>query len=300
MPRLRLSRPADRAEGRPRAGPEEARDVARRLPPRVPRVRRAIHRRAARRLQAARRPRRLGAALPDDGPRLSGGDRARPRPFCRARPRLQGQEAGLLVPPRPHGARRGRGRVRQPHLARRSTSSSRSRPTTAAELARGSPRSPERRSPFSSGRPRRGRSPRTWASRFTRTWTTRRDRARRRAGAHPWPKRLRRLVADVNAAGSFGRAPRGADQGRSARASVSAIRCTRATRSACSRRLRHARCGHRRRAHGARSRRGRLRLTGVKLTASIFTHRSGRAGRSLDTVEMFTGQEVFDANPECH
>ena len=42
---LRLPRPADRAEGRSRAGPEEARDVGRRLLPRLPRLRRALHRR---------------------------------------------------------------------------------------------------------------------------------------------------------------------------------------------------------------------------------------------------------------
>ena len=53
-PRLRLPRPADRAEGRPRAGPEEAADGAGRLPPRVPRLRRALHRRDDRGVPAAR------------------------------------------------------------------------------------------------------------------------------------------------------------------------------------------------------------------------------------------------------
>ena len=63
---LRLPRPADRAEGRSRARAEEARDVDRRHPPRLPRVRRPLHRRDDRRVQAADGVRRLGPLLPDD------------------------------------------------------------------------------------------------------------------------------------------------------------------------------------------------------------------------------------------
>ena len=54
LPGMGLPRPADRAQGRPRAGPEEARDVDRRLPPRLPRLRREVRRDPAPRLQAAR------------------------------------------------------------------------------------------------------------------------------------------------------------------------------------------------------------------------------------------------------
>ena len=46
--RLRLPRPADRAESRSRARAQEARDVGRRLLPRVPRLRRALRRRRCR------------------------------------------------------------------------------------------------------------------------------------------------------------------------------------------------------------------------------------------------------------
>ena len=63
---LGLPRPADRAEGRSRARPEEARDERRRLPPRLPGLRREVRRHPARGLQAARRARRLGRSVPDD------------------------------------------------------------------------------------------------------------------------------------------------------------------------------------------------------------------------------------------
>ena len=115
--RIRLSRPADRAAGGPRARPEEARDVGRRFLPRVPRVRRALRRHDERAVSAARHSRQLGGPLPDDGLPLSGGDRARARPVRRAGAGLQGQEAGPLVHPLPHRARRSRGRVRGSHVA---------------------------------------------------------------------------------------------------------------------------------------------------------------------------------------
>ena len=50
--------------------------------------------------------------VPDDGLPLPGGDRAGAGQVRRAGARLQGQEAGPLVHPLPHGARRSRGRVR--------------------------------------------------------------------------------------------------------------------------------------------------------------------------------------------
>ena len=115
--RLRLPRPADRAEGRSRARAEEARHVGRRLLPRLPRLRRALHRHDDRAVPAPRHPRHLGRAVPDDELQVPGGDRARVRPVRRAGPRLQGQEAGALVHPLPHGAGRSGGRVRGSHVA---------------------------------------------------------------------------------------------------------------------------------------------------------------------------------------
>ncbi len=114
---LGLPRPADRAEGGPRAGPAQAPDVGGRLPPRLPGVRRAVCRHHADRLQAARRDGRLGLALPDDELRLPGRDRQGAGPVRRAGDDLQGQEAGALVHPLPDRAGRGRSRVRGPHLA---------------------------------------------------------------------------------------------------------------------------------------------------------------------------------------
>ncbi len=115
--RLRLPRPADRAEGRSRARAEEARHVGRRLLPRLPRLRRAVHRHDDRAVPAPRHPRHVGRAVPDDELQVPGGDRAGVRQVRRAGPGLQGQEAGALVHPLPHRAGRGGGRVRGSHLA---------------------------------------------------------------------------------------------------------------------------------------------------------------------------------------
>ena len=60
-PGLGLPRPADRAEGRSGAGPEEAADEHGRIPPRLPRLRGEVRRDPAARLQAARRARHCGA-----------------------------------------------------------------------------------------------------------------------------------------------------------------------------------------------------------------------------------------------
>ena len=116
--RLRLPRPADRAEGRPRARAEEARDVGGRLLPRVPRVRRAL-----RRHDDARSSSGSASSATWDDPYLTMNFRYQAAiaralgTVRRAGARLQGQEAGALVHPLPHGARRGGGRVRGPHLA---------------------------------------------------------------------------------------------------------------------------------------------------------------------------------------
>ena len=77
----------------------------------------ALHRRHERRVSAAGRVRRLGSPVPDDGLPLPGGDRAGAGQVRRTGARLQGQEAGPLVHPLPHGARRSRGRVRGPLVA---------------------------------------------------------------------------------------------------------------------------------------------------------------------------------------
>ena len=133
--RLRLPRPADRAAGRPRA---RARRSARCRVADFCRACRAYAERfvgtMTRAVPAARHPRHLGRAVPDDGLPVPGGDRARVRPLRRAGAGLQGQEAGALVHPLPHGARRSRGRVRATTPRRRSTSSSRLRRDSAGEL----------------------------------------------------------------------------------------------------------------------------------------------------------------------
>ena len=77
----------------------------------------AVRRHAARAVQAAGRHGRLGRPVPDDGLPVPGGDRARARPVRRTGHGLQGQEARPLVHPLPHGAGRGRGRVRAAHVA---------------------------------------------------------------------------------------------------------------------------------------------------------------------------------------
>ena len=120
--RIRLPRPPDRAESRPRARPEEARDQPRGLPARLPRVRGAFHRRDDAGIPAARDLRRLGPSVPDDELPVSGRHCARAGIVCRAGPGLQGQEAGALVHPLPHGPGRSRSRVPGPlvtvHLRR--------------------------------------------------------------------------------------------------------------------------------------------------------------------------------------
>ena len=112
-----LSRPADRNAGRQGTRIEEARHEPGRHPAGVPRLRRAPRRRAVRRLQATCGVRRLGPSVPDDAVRVPGGHRPRAGPLRGRGARLQGQEARVLVHLRPHGAGRGRGRVRGPHVA---------------------------------------------------------------------------------------------------------------------------------------------------------------------------------------
>ena len=85
-------------------------------------------------------------------------------------------------------------------------------------------------------------------------------------------------------------------QGRSARARPVPTSAVRARFAGGPRRLRDARRRHRRRAHGAGPRRGRLQhrrdATGWKST-----RRSARPATFSTRVELFGGQRVFDANP---
>ena len=172
------------------------------------------------------------------------------RPVRRAGARLQGQEAGPLVHPLPHRARRSRGRVRGSHRRRRSTSSSRWRPRARASSARASRRWPAGRSRCSSGRRRRGRFRRTWRSRFIPEFDYAAYDVDGRAG-----DRRRGAGADGRARRSA--APFGEPVARMKGEQLERIRFrhplydARLARRA--RRVRHARRGHRRRAHGARA-----------------------------------------------
>ena len=69
---LRLSRTADRAAGGSRARAEEAPDVARRPPSRLPRLCGALHRRDDERVQASDGVRPMGSAVRHDGLSVSG------------------------------------------------------------------------------------------------------------------------------------------------------------------------------------------------------------------------------------
>ena len=117
-PRLGLPRAADRAPGRqdarpgPAGGGRAAGDGSDREDPALSRVRAEVHRHPARGIQAARRLRRLGPSVHDDGPRLRGGHRARVRAPGRPRARLQGPQAGALVHALQDRSGPGRGRVR--------------------------------------------------------------------------------------------------------------------------------------------------------------------------------------------
>ncbi len=117
---LGLPRAADRAPGRQGARARQARhrraqrDGSSREAQEMPRVRAALHRHPARRVQAPGRVRRLGQPVHDDGPRVPGGHRTRVRALRRPRARLQGAQARPLVHALPDRARAGRGRVRRP------------------------------------------------------------------------------------------------------------------------------------------------------------------------------------------
>ena len=116
--RLGLPRPADRVEGRggiPRQGQEQGRGADHRIPPRVPRLRPALGRRAARRIHAARRRRRLGPLLQHHDLSGRGADRARADEVRGERHALSRLQAGDVVGGGEDGARGGGGRVRGLH-----------------------------------------------------------------------------------------------------------------------------------------------------------------------------------------
>ena len=144
---LGLPRAADRAEGRSRArAPQEADLSVGRVPARLPRVRRAVRRLAARRFK------RLGVLGDWDRPVSHDGRPAIRRPSCarsagsssaasstRARSPSTGASATARRWPKPRSSTSGTRR-------RRSTSSSRSSPSDAGRWPRACPRSPAARS----------------------------------------------------------------------------------------------------------------------------------------------------------
>ena len=116
---LGLPRPADRVEDRgglPGPRPEQGRRADRRVPPGVPGVRRQVDRRPARRVQAARRDRAVGPAVPDHDLSGRGADRARARQVPDERRALQGRPPGHVVGGREDRAGRRRDRVSRPRL----------------------------------------------------------------------------------------------------------------------------------------------------------------------------------------
>ena len=198
----------------------------------------------------------------------------------RAGPRLQRQEAGPLVHPLPHGARRSGSRVRGPHLA----VDLRRVPAVAGQRATSSPRasrrSPDATSRSSSGRRRRGRSRRTWRSRSIRTSTTRRTRSDGRAVIVA--EALAPKVAEVGG-GPFG-APVARFKGELTRAHplpASALRAR--SRSACwptTSRSTRARAPCTRRPATARTTSRPASRYGLDIYAPV-----GPGGHFLDTVE---------------
>ena len=268
--------------------------VAGRVPPGLPRVRREVRRLAARGLQAPRHPRRLGRPVPDDDAGLSGGHRPRARQVRRARARLQGQEAGPLVPARSHGAGRGRSRVRDPHVAvdlrrvpavaerRRRRSASRVPALAGRDVTRADLDDDALDDSVEPG----DRVPSGLRLRRLRASTGRAVDRRRGAG------RDRVAAATGRPFGAQARVV----QGRVARTRRgSGIRCTTAIRSACS-------------ATTSRSSRARARCTRRRATArttsppacgtgSTSTRRSARNGRFTADVGVVGGLKVFEANP---
>ena len=116
---LGLPRPADRMDCRgaiPREKPIQGQRADRPVPPGMPRIRGPLDRGAEARLQAARRRRRLGQSLHDDGVFGRGADRPRARQVSRQWRALQGCKAGPVVGRRADRARRGGSRIPRPQI----------------------------------------------------------------------------------------------------------------------------------------------------------------------------------------
>ena len=116
---LGLPRPADRMDCRgaiPREKPIQGQRADRPVPPGMPRIRGPLDRGAEARLQAARRCRRLGQSLHDDGVFGRGADRPRARQVSRQWGALQGCKAGPVVGRRADRARRGGSRIPRPQI----------------------------------------------------------------------------------------------------------------------------------------------------------------------------------------
>ena len=158
--RLGLPWPADRVEDRgtvPRQGPPQGRGVQGRVPPRLPRLRRQIHRPAARSISPPGCRRRLRQPLRHHGLQVRGGHRRRIPQVQELWPAVSRLQALHVVAGRTHGACRRRDRFTTTMFLPRSGSSSRSRPCPTTIPTTSWPSAPARH-PSSSGRPRRGPS----------------------------------------------------------------------------------------------------------------------------------------------
>ena len=272
--RLGLPRPADRAEGRPRARSEEARTERRRLPPGLPCLRLALGRRDARGLRAPGRLRRVGASVSDDELRAtrrrSSGPSARSSSrgsSTRARSRSTGASTAGRRWPRPRSSTRITPR-------RRSTSSSRStrRARTSWPPACRNWRDAVSRphlddDPVDDSVESRARVPPGFRLRRVRAGATA-SCSSPRGWPTPWPRRPAeasvRQLARVH--------------GRTLDRLVFRHPLYDRPSLGGARRLRHARAGHGRRAHGARSWRRRLSDRREVRPRHL---RSGRPGRTL-------------------
>ena len=272
---LGLPRPADRAQRRAREGRAGQGPRAGGVPPRLPRLCREVRRLAARGLQAARHPRRLGRAVLTMAPayqaaivRALGKFVARGLVYKGKKPvywclRDRTALAEAEVEYETHTS---------PSIYVEFPLSPATRGDAGRAAAGARPAATSRRS---SGRRRRGRFRPIWRSRSIRTSTTARTRPRRRG--QPASIVAEALAERVAAAtGKTVRREARVVQGRAcSSACASGIRSTTATRSAVLARVRHARAGHRRRAHGARAWRRRLRAP-ASATDSTSTRRSAQ------------------------
>ena len=115
VPGLGLPWAAHRDAGGKGTGRKKGKRPAGGVPPHVPRICAALCGSASPRFQAPGCSRPLGRALSDDEPGLRGLHRRCVSDVSRKGLRLSRPEAGLLVHLRPHGAGRGRSRIRRSH-----------------------------------------------------------------------------------------------------------------------------------------------------------------------------------------